>query len=286
VKKGVTSKEAIERWDRQAERLAANIGDQGDRNREVLLNPVIFDLLGEVAGRRILDAGCGEGYLSRLLASRGATVVAVDYSEYMIRIARARTPPGLSVEYHYANCENLGFLPGGSFDLIVSNMVMQDLADLCSALSEMHRLLRPRGWFILSISHPCFVTPSAGWVRDNDGKKLHWAVDRYFEEGPHEQNWPPYELIWFHRTLTTYFRALKKTGFIIEDFVEPTPAQDKLEKFPDFRDDVRMCHFLVFKARISRHRVEARHRSGQTLVPLTGGRLARPAPTSSSPPRP
>jgi len=120
----------------------------------------------------------------------------------------------------------------------------------------MHRLLRPSGWFVLSISHPFFATPSAGWVRDKDGKKLHWAVDRYFEEGPHEQDWPPgvdKGLIWFHRTLTTYFRAFKETRFIIEDLVEPMPAPDKLERFPDFKDDVRMCHFLVFKLRKSNH---------------------------------
>ena len=53
----------------------------GDIHRVVLLNPTIFSLLGEVDGNHLLDAGCGEGYLSRLLVKKGARVTAVDFSQ-------------------------------------------------------------------------------------------------------------------------------------------------------------------------------------------------------------
>lgn len=247
-----TTEEAIKRWDIHAEELASKYTSQGDRHREVFLNPVLLPLLGSVETRRILDAGCGEGYLSRILARKGAEVVAVDYSRTMLDIARRRTPGELPIEYFYGNCEDLHFLKSETFDSIVSNMVLQDLADYEKALEEMYRLLVKGGFCILSIMHPCFTTPECGWVKNENGKKLYWKVDHYFREGVFEQPWPIHAkqgVLLFHRTLTSYFRAIKRTGFIIEDLIEPKPSEKMICKYPEFKDDLRMCHFLVFKLR-------------------------------------
>src|SRR5579875_512278 len=54
-----------------------DFGEEGDFTRQHLLNPAIFALLGLVDGRTILDAGCGQGYLCRLLAKRGARITGV-----------------------------------------------------------------------------------------------------------------------------------------------------------------------------------------------------------------
>lgn len=53
----------------------------------------------------------------------------------------------------------------------------------------------------------------------------------------------------FHRTLTSYFRTIIGTGFMVEDLMEPYPSQEAIGKHPDFIDDLRMSHFLVFKLR-------------------------------------
>nr|WP_130859859.1 methyltransferase domain-containing protein [Gracilibacillus phocaeensis] len=82
-----STEEAIKRWDRFADQYAKTHAAHGDIHKEVLLNPVLFKLLGDVKGKRILDAGCGEGYLSRKLAQSGAKVTAVDYAERMLEIA-------------------------------------------------------------------------------------------------------------------------------------------------------------------------------------------------------
>ncbi len=244
------TEEAIRRWDILAEEITATYTHQGDRSREVLLNPVLIDFLGPVENKKILDAGCGEGYLSRILADKGAHVVAVDYSRNMLEIAKKRTPSH-TIEYYYGNCENLHFLKSQTFDIIVSNMVLQDLADYVGAMKEMHRLLVKNGLFVFSISHPCFTTPDSGWIKD-DGKKLYWKVDKYFDEAPFDQKWPAkarVRVLLFHRTLTSYFKTIKEAGFTIEDIVEPKPSEEMVRKYPDFKDDLRMCHFLVFKVR-------------------------------------
>jgi len=247
------SEESVRRWDAFAPQYVEKFTDEGDLHREVLLNPALFELLGDVRGRRVLDDGCGEGYLSRLLARRGAMVTAIDYAESMLRIARERTPADLGVEFRHANAERLGFLPDAGFDVVVSNMVLIDLADYEAAIREAHRLLVPGGLYVLAISHPCFSTPAAGrWMRDEQGERLYWMVDRYFDEGPYEQRiMPRYDavLLQFHRTLTSYVRASLRAGFILEDLVEPKPSPEMIEKHPEFVHDLRMSHFIVFKLR-------------------------------------
>lgn len=242
--------EVIRRWDTHAEELTARFTPLGDPSREVLINPVLFRFLGSVNHKRILDAGCGERYLSRILTERGAHVVAVDYSRKMLEIAQKRTPESYPIEYYHGNCENLDFLESEAFDIIVSNMVLQDLPDYEKALNEMNRLLVENGVLILSIIHPCFGTPESKWIKNDEGEKLYWKVDRYFDEVPYEQRFPlgaKDGVLLFHRTLTSYFRAIKSTGFLIEELTEPSPSQEMIEKYPAFKDDWRMCHFLIFK---------------------------------------
>ena len=69
-------------------------GDEGNGPRRLLLNPAIFELLGDVRGKRVLAAGCGQGYLSRLPARRGATVTGVEseprYRGGLLNSARRR----------------------------------------------------------------------------------------------------------------------------------------------------------------------------------------------------
>src|SRR5699024_8100395 len=123
----VHSEEVIKRWDRFADTYAKNHGQHGDPHKEVLLNPTLFALMGNVSGMEVLDAGCGEGYLSRMISRKGAKVTAEDYSRRRLDIAKARTPKKLSIHSPWGNCEGLHFLEDQSFDLVVSNMVIQEL---------------------------------------------------------------------------------------------------------------------------------------------------------------
>jgi ubiquinone/menaquinone biosynthesis C-methylase UbiE len=240
--------EAIKRWDRFADSYAANHTEQGDIHKEVFLNPTLFSLMGAVKDKKILDAGCGEGYFSRILAKSGATVTAVDYSSRMIEIAKSRTSNDSQIDYKLGNCEDLNFLEDTSFDLIVSNMVIQDLANYEKAFREMYRLLNDGSYFIFSILHPCFVTPESGWEKTEDGEKLHWNVDKYFYEGPYEQRlWSKEKILFFHRTLTSYINTIIKTGFTLESLIEPKPSEEVLKKYPSFEEDFRCADFIVFK---------------------------------------
>jgi 2-polyprenyl-3-methyl-5-hydroxy-6-metoxy-1,4-benzoquinol methylase len=245
--------EAIRRWDRYARTwMAYTDPDEGDDHRVVLLNPALFQLLPDVGGKRVLDAGCGEGYLSRKLARMGARVTGVDYSRELLACAQERTDPGLGIRYLHADCQRLEGLASGAFDVVVSNMVLMDLPDHRAALKEFYRVLVEEGTLVFSISHPCFTAPGHGWVRDGKGNKLHWKMDRYFDEVALEE--PPSPgtdegTILYHRTLANYLTTLLELGFELLGVIEPKPSEEMLTRYPRFRDDLRMCHFIVFKAR-------------------------------------
>jgi hypothetical protein len=109
-------------------------------------------------------------------------------------------------------------------------------------------VLKPGGKSILIITHPCFISDGE-WIRDDQGNRLYWKIDNYFYERVCEVDVfrdSKTNLLYFHRTLTSYFRTIKDAGFVIEDMIEPYPSQESIQEYPRFIDDLRMCHFLIF----------------------------------------
>ena len=244
----INADEIIKRWDLLAKQYSNLCGVYGDLNKEVLLTPKFLDLLGKLKGKRILDAGCGEGFLSRLMAEQGAIVTALDYSQKLLNIAKERTNANLKIEYCHANLENMEKFLDQTFDIIVSSVVLQDIPNYQATVKEFYRVLQPEGQCIIAITHPCFSS-DGGWVKDSNGKKLYWKIDNYFYERDFEnviiqniENNP----IGFHRTLTSYYKTIVAAGFMIEDLIEPCPTDVEIEKHPKFVDDLRMSHFLIF----------------------------------------
>jgi 2-polyprenyl-3-methyl-5-hydroxy-6-metoxy-1,4-benzoquinol methylase len=246
--------EVLERWNKHAEAYAARFGPEGDPARRMWLNRPLFELLGPLAERRILDAGCGEGYLSRLLAERGAKeVVAMDAAREMLRLARERTPENSRVEYREGDIQALAGLEDASFDLAVSNMVVQDVPRHDLALSAVARVLKPGGALVFSILHPCFQAPGAGWDFDDQGRRLRWRMGRYFEEIPTEDELAPgtdIRTFAYHRTLTNYFEAIASAGFVVEALVEPRPQLPPgAERPADYDVWKQVALFLILKVR-------------------------------------
>lgn len=271
------AEEAITGWNENARRYANAAGKHGDYNKENVLNPALFELLGDVSGKRALDAGCGEGYLSRLLEERGAEVVAVDFSQAMVDIAKSRTPSDSTITFLHGNIESLRGMEDASFDLVVSSMVLQDVPDHGAALRELRRVLRNDGDLLLAISHPCFSSDGS-WYRSESGERLFWRTDNYFYETARPQQPMPGvqgTVNYFHRALTTYFRSFKDAGLVVDDLVEPRPSEDVIHRIPGFKNDLRMSHFIVFrlsKRGVANHCVERTPRTSPLTQDITGPR--------------
>ena len=78
-------------WDQMVEWWDAQIGEEGDLWHRALIDPPLLRLVGDVAGQRVLDLACGNGYLSRRFARQGAAVVGVDATAPIIERARTRS---------------------------------------------------------------------------------------------------------------------------------------------------------------------------------------------------
>ena len=218
----------VDFWDDVAEDWEIQVGTDGDANRRLNSDPVLWQFAGDVNGLKVLDAGCGTGYFSGLLEKKGAVVTGVDFSEKMIRIARKNNP---EIDFDVDSCSELSSQANECFDLLIANYVLMDVEDLESAVNAFYRVLKPNGVAVLVFSHPCF--PQARRFTSQETGKLCYAwKNNYFERVRCVD--PPWnhfrsEFIWFHRSLSDYWRAFKSAGFAVIDFEEPRIKEDRYE---------------------------------------------------------
>jgi ubiquinone/menaquinone biosynthesis C-methylase UbiE len=125
--------------------------------------PVADDLMRSAALRpneRVLDVACGTGVVTRLaskLVGEGRAVAGLDVDPGMLAVARATTPPGMTIEWHEASAQGMP-LPDAAFDAVLCQMGLQFIPDREAALNEMQRVLTPGGRLIINVPGP---TPSA-----------------------------------------------------------------------------------------------------------------------------
>ena len=185
-------------------------------------------LLGDVAGRRVLEVGAGAGQCSRWLAGRGAVVVASDLSLGMLRQGQAiarrggRTVPLVQGD--------AGMLPFGdaTFDLACSAYgAVPFVADSAGLMREVARVVRPGGRWVFSVSHP------VRWALPDDPGAAGLVVrSSYFDRTPYVEEAEDGGAVYVehHRTLGDRVRELVAAGFVLDDLVEP--------EWPDTNDQV------------------------------------------------
>lgn len=189
-------------------------------------------VMGPVAGQRICDLACGEGFFSRELVSLGAQVVGVDLSLDLLGIARrksmeSRPAAGGHLGLLQADAEHLGCLKACSFDGVTCVLALMDLPEHAKVVQEARRILKPGGFFAFCVLHPCFHGP-----RQADEKGVRPIAVRYFQEGPWYSRNPHGmrgQLGSFHRTVSSYLGALIDTGFRLTHFEEPRPEPAEAE---------------------------------------------------------
>ncbi|TKJ43332.1 SAM-dependent methyltransferase [candidate division TA06 bacterium B3_TA06] len=240
----VSDKEVGRHWNQDADRWAEEVRKGYDTYRDLFNNPAFFEFMGDINGKKVLDAGCGEGYNTRIMAQKGAQVIGVDISSRMIELAQEeeqRNPLGIS--YHVASFSNLPPFESESFDMVVSFMALMDAPDYEGAVGEFFRVLRKGGELYFSISHPCFMTKEINWIEDEQGHPVSIVISDYFSPEPYEECWKfpssenpeKFTIIYFPRTLSAYLNGLINAGFVLKRIAEPRPSEEVCRKYPGLR---------------------------------------------------
>lgn len=231
-------------WEESAAAWIVDLGEHGDFGRRYVLDPIMLPRALAARPTTALDVGCGEGRFFRMLGAHGVATTGIDPTRALLATARERDPGG---EYVEGEAAELPF-DNATFDLVVSYLSLIDIPELTPAISEMARVLRPGGRLLIANLNS-FNTAGVetGWLRDDQGAKLHYAIDHYLRE---RSVWIEYRGIRIrnhHRPLSAYMQLLLAHGLRLTYFDEPSPAADA----PAARaaDYVRAPWFLVMEWR-------------------------------------
>ena len=164
----------INTYDEYADRYAQLIADDDKQTAfslyHKLVMPKMREFIGDVEGLFVLDAGCGEGRLSRELCRKGAIVTGIDISPRLVDYARLRSL-GLDVEYMVANLsKRLPEALEGKFDTVVANLVIDDVPDYKGFVANLGLLAKPKGKVVLSKNNPYSAV-------------MRGKAERYFDSG-------------------------------------------------------------------------------------------------------
>lgn len=248
-------------WNANAPHWAVLVRDGYDIAREYVNNPELLKNLGDLSGKLVLDAGCGEGYNTRLMAGLGGKMIGVDLSTKMIELAREqeeREP--LGIRYENTSYAELSMFADETFDAVVSTVAMMDSPSYREALSEFQRVLKPGGRLYFSITHPCFISREIRWLPPEEGHLPQLVVGGYFNTEPEVDTWhfsafpepgkyPRFSVPTFYRTLSEYVNTLIECGFKLQGLHEARPTEEGCQKHPSLkRWDVQAALFLHFDA--------------------------------------
>lgn len=196
--------------------------------------PALRALLPEIAGKRVVDLGCGFGQLSRWLGAEGArSVLGIDLSEKMLARARADTADP-AVTYVRGNLDELVLEPQGA-DLIVSSMALHYVEDFGRIGSMLFDALAPGGQLVFSVEHPIYAARAEPeWVAAADGRQVFTIAD-YSVEGRRVTNWIIDGVVKYHRTIGTMLNILTGAGFQYRAVDEWKPSDAQLVAHPDWK---------------------------------------------------
>lgn len=219
-------------WSNVADWYNDLVGTEGSEYQREVVHPGVFKLIGDVAGKRVLDVACGQGVLCRLLQSRGAEVTGVDAARELIDAAKkhaSTTRDHTPIEYYVGDARELLDLKpivGRTYDVMTCILAIQNFHPIAPLFQAAARLLKPGGHFVIVMMHPAFRgAKESHWGWDDENAIQFRRVDRYLvprkapiyaNPGKKDGNYT-----WtFHKPIEAFIQSAVKAGLMIDGFEE------------------------------------------------------------------
>ncbi|MFY9607871.1 MAG: class I SAM-dependent methyltransferase [Blastocatellia bacterium] len=224
-----------------------------DSYSEIMERPAVERLVGNVAGARVLDLGCGAGPYSIWFAEDGAQVSGLDLSETMLGLAAQKAAErGLRIDFRIADIREPLPFTDAEFDLVFTATALHYVEDLAGLFREIARVTKPSGHLVASVLHPMstayFPTQYAESHRE----------PQYFGEPSRslETPWVDYgevadegrRIVCHHHTIADYFNAIGSAGLRVTNVCEPEPPAEYVsQNAARFEEAMRVPVYLILK---------------------------------------
>ncbi len=211
-------------WDQASRWYDSLVGMSGSDYHQTIVMPGVFKMLDLKSGRRVLDLACGQGVFSRYLLEKRIKPEGLDSSEELLRMARSRSIK--TIPYHLGDASDATLLKDQEFDGIACLLAVQNMENIEPVFKNIARWLKPKGKFVMVLTHPCFRIPrQTHWGWDDDKKMEYRRIDRYANEMKIPILTPPFIdkvnfTMTYHRPLQNYFSALLKAGLCVDSLEE------------------------------------------------------------------
>ncbi|MEM6325805.1 MAG: class I SAM-dependent methyltransferase [Bacteroidota bacterium] len=201
--------ESTHSWTENADAwIAAVRGGQIESRRAVTDGAIVAKVVA-CQGPRVLDVGCGEGWLARALAARGLEVTGVDASASLVAAAHSAGGGRFLVASYEELARQTVPLPPSPFDVAVFNFSLLTEA-VSPVLQAVRRAVRPGGRLVIQTVHPLITDPAQPYT---DG----WRVEDFAGMGGGFSR----EMPWYFRTIGSWVREVRAAGWRLESIDEP-----------------------------------------------------------------
>lgn len=212
-------RDICEEWDSVNSKRQQVIEQGKDISLFTVTSPCILKSIVEDSPQKVLDVGCGSGYLTAKIAEKVDECIGIDLSEKSITLARQKYQ---RKNLSFVNSEISKYVPESKIDACVANMVFMSDPEWIQSIKHIYNILDWNGYFYVMITHPCF------WPKYWNYQDEEWFC--YNEEIYIENNFSVSlektmgKTTYIHRSLEQYINGLIKAGFGIEKIEEPYPS--------------------------------------------------------------
>lgn len=233
------NKNKLAEWKKNAEFWIKIIRKNLDPYRLKITNKAILEFLKNNQKLKILDAGCGEGYLSRTLVKLGHKVWAIDSCPELIKAAKElETKKPLKLKYILSDFRKTN-LPNSFFDVVISHQTINEIENPAKAFKEFCRILKKNGRIIMLFLHPCFEIEPKKYFQKTKIKKSYYLVSGIKS---------PSSYFYLHLPLSEWIHLLIRSGFLIKKIEEPHPSLRLLKNDKWWKNNFKRPLFISIEA--------------------------------------
>jgi len=232
-------------YDKFAKQYSDSMSEQGDYFHQTQIDPHVYSIIGEPKSKTIYDIGCGNGYMARNFANKGAKVFASDLSVKLIEEAKEKSD-GLDIQFRAHDATNFSEYEDRQFDVVVMNMVIHYVQDLDKLFQGISRVTKKDGVFVFSTNHffrPPY--PYSEWVsgKIDNQERLFIKVTDYLERRKTEveSGWDnKTKLIIYNHPLNELVNGMAKQGLFVFRIEEP----ESVGFAKDFSEQLQKSHHI------------------------------------------